>query len=136
MTSYVTRNKIFLALLGGTISILRFLTPLAFLASVNAGIVTFTGTDTGAGSSSPRPNSIAAAASFDTAASALGTENLITFESAPIGAFTNLTVATGVTINGTDYQGNPQTISGTDQGALFGYNTTAGGSTYTCMPAT
>jgi hypothetical protein len=111
-------------------AILRFLTPLAFIASLNAGIITFTGSDTGAGSADPRPNSNAAAASFDTAAAALGTENLITFESAPLGAFTNLTVATGVTINGTDYVGNPQTISATDQGPLFAYNTTAGGSKY------
>jgi hypothetical protein len=58
-------------------------------------------------------------------------ETIITFEAAPLGSFTNLVVAPGVTINGTDFGGSPQTILNSPVGSpdgLFGYNTTSGGS--------
>lgn len=45
--------------------------------------IIFSGSDQGANSTDPRPNSNAAAAAFNAAAAALGTNNLITFESAP-----------------------------------------------------
>ena len=84
-----------------------------------------------------RTNSDAAAAAFRTAASALGPVGTITFESAPLGAFTNLTVAPGVSMNGTDLNGSPQTIRNTTGSPAFpsldGSNTTAGGSQFVEM---
>jgi hypothetical protein len=97
-----------------------------------AAIVTFSGGDAGANSTDPRPLSDATAASFDTAAAVLGAETLITFESAPVGTYTSLAVAPGVTLTGTDFNGNSsgQSILNTPAGvpdSLFGYNTTSGG---------
>jgi hypothetical protein len=99
----------------------------------NAAIITFSATDAGAGSANPRPNSDAAAAAYDAAAGLLGTATLVNFESAPLGSFSNLTIAPGVTINGTDFLSNPQTIRNTpfsSPDSVFGYNTTAGGSQF------
>ncbi|MGD0014371.1 MAG: PEP-CTERM sorting domain-containing protein [Bryobacteraceae bacterium] len=98
--------------------------------SANAGIITYSGSDPGANASDPRPNSDAAAASFDAANPGLP---IITFESAPLGAFTNLAVAPGVTINGSDVFSAPQTIINSplpDCGSepVCGFNTTSGGS--------
>ncbi len=98
--------------------------------NAKANIVIFSGGDPGANSTDPRPNSNSTAASFD---AATGPNSLITFESAPLGSFTNLTVAPGVTINGTSLGGDPQTIVNTPfatPDSLFGYNTTAGGSQF------
>jgi hypothetical protein len=102
----------------------------------SAGLVTIIGTDLGAGPNSPRPNSDAAAATFDTAAATLGPVSTITFESAPVGSFHNLTVAPGVMINGTDVSGNEQTINNMPNASLpslNGFNTTAGGSQFVNM---
>ncbi len=93
----------------------------------------YSGSDDGAGSGDARPNSNAAAAAFDTAASALGTLNVIDFEAAPLGSFTNLVVAPGVTISGSDVGSNLQTIRNSPFGipdALYGYNTTLGGANF------
>jgi hypothetical protein len=105
------------------------------LSQAGAAIVTFSGGDAGANSTSPHPKSNAAAASFDASAGALGTENLITFESSPVGAYSSLVVAPGVTLTGTDYTGNSsgQSILKAPFGNptnLFGYNTTIGGSKF------
>jgi hypothetical protein len=80
----------------------------------------------------PIPNSDAAAANFDAAAALLGTEGIITFESASLGSFTNLLVAPGVTINGSDAASNPQTISNSPLcgPSLCGFNSTSGGSQF------
>ena len=76
----------------------KFPTKSAILAMVafalvttqaHAGLTLFTGADDGAGSLATAPNSAAAAASFDAAAAALGTENTITFESSPLGLFSS-----------------------------------------------
>jgi hypothetical protein len=101
--------------------------------SANAGIITFSGLDSGAGASDPRPNSNTAAASFDASNPGL---SIITFESAFfLGAFTNLTVAPGVVVNGSDFFSSPQTIINTPicDGAVCGFNTTAGGSQWLSM---
>lgn len=102
-------------------------------APVQASLVVFSGADVGAGSADPRPNADAAAAAFDAAAALLGPTGLITFESAPLGSFTNLTVAPGVTMDGTDVTSNPQTVLNAPFGLpdqLYGYNTTPGGSQF------
>ena len=99
-----------------------------------ASPVTFTGEDLGAGSSSAHPNSSAAAASFAAAAAALGSVSTISFESAPLGTFTSLSAAPGVTITGTDANGNSQSIRNTPSfpanTTVGGFNTTPGGSQY------
>ena len=99
----------------------------AMFGSASAVVVVSSGIDAGANSGDPRPNSNAAAAAFDLS----NNETIITFEAAPLGSFTNLLVAPGVTINGTDCCGSPQTIRNSPVGSpdgLFGYNTTSGGS--------
>jgi hypothetical protein len=103
----------------------------------SAGIITFTGADLGVLPGSPSgPNSTLAATNFDAAASVLGNESIITFESAPVGSFTSLIVAPGVTISGSDVHGNNQAINDTFDSAfpsLDGYNTTPGGSHFVEM---
>ena len=99
----------------------------AMFGSASAVVVVSSGVDVGANSGDPRPNSNAAAAAFDLS----NNETIINFEAAPLGSFTNLVIAPGVTINGTDFGGSPQTILNSPVGSpdgLFGYNTTFGGS--------
>lgn len=96
--------------------------------------ITFTGEDLGAGPGSAHPLSTAAAASFSTAASALGTVGTITFESAPVGSFSSLSVAPGVTLTGTAFGGGMQSINNTpdfpSDPDVDGFNTTPGGANY------
>ncbi|MDR3618836.1 MAG: PEP-CTERM sorting domain-containing protein [Paludisphaera borealis] len=110
---------------------------LSFSPRVDAALVFFSGLDVGAKSTDPRPNSDAAAASFNSAAALLGSTTLVDFESAPLGSFTNLTIAPGVSMNGQDINGFPQTISDAPYSSdpnlpenLTGYNTTPGGSKF------
>jgi hypothetical protein len=65
------------------------------------------------------------------AAGALGTVNLINFESAPLGNFASLGLGSGVTatLTGTAGDADPG-ISNTLGDTTVGYNTTAGGSQY------
>jgi hypothetical protein len=103
----------------------------------SASVITFTGADLGVQPGSPSgPNSTLAAANFDAAAALLGNESLITFESAPVGSFTSITVAPGVTISGSDVNANHQAINNTFDASfpsLDGYNTTPGGSHFAEM---
>jgi len=115
-----------------------FLSLLTFTcAYASAMPITFTGEDLNAGPGSAHPNSAAAAASFDASAAAIGNVSTITFEGAPVGAFSTLSVAPGVTISGADYTGSEQTIQNSPSYApvpsLGGFNTTPGGSEYVNM---
>jgi hypothetical protein len=107
-----------------------FLLALAFTGRADI----FAGADLGVLPGSPSgPNSTAAAASFDAAAALLGNVSIITFESAPLGSFTSLTVAPGVTISGTNIDGTNHSINDTFDASfpsLDGYNTTPGGSNF------
>src|SRR6516165_7425670 len=76
----------------------------------HAALILYTGADDGAGSLASAPNSTAAAAAFDAAVAVLGTGNTITFESSPLGTFSSLAVAPGVTVTGANVNGNPQSI--------------------------
>ncbi len=98
--------------------------------AAGAAPVVYTAADPGAGPGDPFPNSSAAATSF--ASAATGTHTLIDFESAPVGFFTNLTIAPGVTIDGTDVNGDPQQILDAPgcTGNICGFNTTPGGARY------
>lgn len=110
--------------------VLTVIGTLFFAVAGNAQVV-FQGRDPGAGPASPRPNSNAAAAAFDAAAGALGTLNLIDFESAPLGNFSALSVAPGVvaTLAGTTASATDADPGITDVpgNSGLGYNTTAGG---------
>ena len=115
------------------------LTALTLLAigftapSVQAQTV-YSGADLNAGPGDLHPNSTAAAASFDTAASTLGTVHLIDFESAPLGTFSSLTAAPGVTLTGINFDGTPLYVNNTPNFPagipLDGFNITPGGSQY------
>src|SRR3954463_12887329 len=100
---------------------MKFATKSAILAmtafalvttQAHAGLTLFTGADHEAGSLATAPNSVAAAASFEAAAAALGIENTITFESSPLGLFSSLALA-GVTLTGTNVNTNDQSIVNT-----------------------
>jgi hypothetical protein len=95
---------------------------------------TYTGEDIVATTSSPHPNSSAAAASFLSAAAGLGSVSTITFEGAPIGSFSSLSLGSGVSLTGTDLYGNNQTIRNTSNSptipTLDGFNTTPGGASF------
>ncbi len=88
------------------------------------GTITYSGVDNGAGERDPRPNSDAAAVSFD---AAVGSRDLITFEGLPVGNFASLPVAPGVTVTLTNTSSDAcagiANVNNTD----LGYNTTAGG---------
>src|ERR1700730_1955902 len=101
----------------------------------HAGLTLFTGADDGAGSLATGPNFLAAAASFDAAAAALGTEHTITFDSALLGPVSSLALASGVALTGTNVNSNEQSIVNTTSNinitppcsnASCGYNTTPG----------
>jgi hypothetical protein len=116
------------------------LSVLTFSAvSASANPVTYTGEDIMATTTSAHPNSSAAASSFYSAASGIGIASTIDFESAPLGSFSSLTAAPGVTITGTDINGNNQTIRNTSNSPAFptldGYNTTPGGAGFLEMQA-
>ena len=102
------------------------------LALWNAGAapVTFSGIDAGAGPASAHPNSNAAAASFDAAASPLGVETIVTLESAPLGAFTSLVIAPGVTLTAAGFGTNINNTPNSSAPTLYGFNTTTGGSRF------
>jgi hypothetical protein len=106
-------------------------------SEAKASVVVYSATDVGAGLGSPTPNASAAAASFATAAAAIANVSTVNFESAPVGSFTNLGIAPGVSMNGTNLYGNPMPILNTPNypadSALDGFNTTPGGSNYVEM---
>lgn len=95
-----------------------------------AGVVSFTGSDVNAGPGGPFPNSDAAAASFAAAAGAIGSIGTIDFESAPLGTFTSLAVAPGVTASGPAGLSINNTPNFPSAPSLDGFNTTPGGSQY------
>jgi hypothetical protein len=103
----------------------------------SASIITFSGEDLSAGPGDPHPVSSAAAASFDAAASLLGSNSIINFESATLGTYTNLTIAPGVSISGTTVGGGNQSILNASNfppaPSLDGFNTTSGGTRFAEM---
>ena len=91
------------------------------------------GNDYGAGAASPKPNAYGARADYLAAAASLGADQLITFESAAIGAFSSFDLGGGVTLTGAQHlSGDNQKIANTSAclDALCGYNITVGGSKF------
>jgi MYXO-CTERM domain-containing protein len=105
-----------------------------FSVPASASLMVFAGEDILTTLASPHPVSAGAAANFDAAAALLGAVGIITFESAPVGAYTNLTVATGVSISGANADGSNLSILNAPHSpsipTLDGFNTTAGGANY------
>ena len=97
-----------------------------------AAIVVYDAGDAGITLGGAMPNSNAKAAQFDAAAGALGTVNLINFESAPLGTFSSLVIAPGVTASGLGYTGSAthSIAAGQRCGSVCGFNTTVGGNKY------
>jgi hypothetical protein len=123
----------------GTISAAVAVALVLAAAPAHAALITFAGADDGAGSLATAPNSVAAAGNFDAAVAALGIERTITFESSPLGAFSSLALASGITLTGANINNNAQSIVNTTANinitppcvnATCGYNTTAGGSQF------
>jgi hypothetical protein len=96
-----------------------------------AGLTTFVGEDIMATTGDAHPNSANAAAAFD---AAVPGASLVTFESAPVGSFSSLTIAPGVALTGADVNGLDQSIRNTSNfpsgPTLDGYNTTASGANF------
>jgi hypothetical protein len=118
-----------------TVRVGLVLGALAFSAlHLSASPTTYTGEDIGVTGSGPLTNSNAAYTSFYSAASGIGNVSLINFESAPLGSFSSLTVAPGVTLTGSDYYSHQQSIlDATDYPiapSLDGTNTTPGGKNF------
>ena len=111
---------------------LAIVIALAITSTTLAGIVVIEGIDAGAGPGALRPNSDAAAATFDVVAASLGTVNVIDFEDLATGQFSSTSIFPGVTASQVGYDaGNP--VAGISQAAgdsIVGYNTTSGGDTY------
>jgi hypothetical protein len=109
---------------------------LALLASSTAGaaVTNYYGLDAGVGPASPRPNSNAQAAAFDTAAGALGSLNLITFEPLPVNVpvySTSLSLGGGVTALLAGAFSHASTgIMSAPGDHNYGFNVTAGGSKF------
>lgn len=109
----------------------------AVLAAVSAGsaaasVTVYSGNDYGAGAMSARPNAFGARADYLAAAATLGADQLITFESAALGAFSSLDLGSGVTLTGVNDFGADQKIARASSclDALCGYNISVGGSKF------
>jgi hypothetical protein len=98
----------------------------------DASLVTYIGSDTGAGLGDARPLSDAAAVAFGTAASAIGNVSVIDFESATLGSFASLGLGNGVTMTGVGGSVVPEGSQGGST-QLFGYNTTSGGAQFVAI---
>jgi hypothetical protein len=98
-------------------------------AEGSAAPILFSGSDPGVGPGGARPNSNAAAASFDAAAGLLGSASLINFEGLAVGNFASLLVAPGVTVTLSGTVGDTNAgITNVGDTTALGYNTTTGGS--------
>jgi len=97
-----------------------------------AAIVTFSGSNAGAGPTDPRPTADAAASSFNSAAALFGNVGLINFEGFSTGFNASFTAAPGVTAT---FSGDYDPIysgifTNSATPTVMGYNTTAGGTKY------
>jgi hypothetical protein len=103
---------------------------LSFLAisPVSAATITYSGSDAGVGPGGSAPNSTTAALNFTTAASGLGSVQLLNLEALTTANFTTTALGLGVTATQSGVLGTASIATGGSVTA--GYNTTAGGSKY------
>jgi hypothetical protein len=115
------RKLVFHIVCGGLLASL-----VSSIGPASAEPIFFMGEDPGAGPGQPRPNADAAAAAFDMA---LGIVSVIDFESVPLGDFTSLMIAPGVTLTKPTMGGGSGIVSTrlTFSSSTEGYNTTLGG---------
>lgn len=101
-------------------------------AALASTLTTFHGQDDGAPTTGPFPNSSAAQSAFETAASAFGSLNTITYEGLATGFYSPINAAPGVsiTLTGTNFGAGYSGITNITYGNLYGFNTTPGGSQY------
>jgi hypothetical protein len=101
-------------------------------APLSAGPITYSGVDAAVGPGGARPNSAAAEAAFKTAiAGASGTPGTVDFELATPGYYTNFNVGSiKFTLNGVTNTAGAGVSTDTEDPAVLGYNTTAGGDTF------
>lgn len=92
----------------------------------SAAIITFNGSNFGTISSQSDGN-LTAAAEFDAAASTVGTNNLIDFETVTLGVFSSLIVAPGVIAT---LRNHDRGRISSEQNLAYGYNTTISGSQF------
>jgi PEP-CTERM motif len=95
--------------------------------SANGAVTLFSGFDPAAGPSSPRPNANAAAAAFDSAASALGAIALKNLENLTASNATTIVVDPMLNFQFANHSTGYQTIRDADFDSANGYNTTVGG---------
>jgi hypothetical protein len=110
---------------------------LAIVGPAKAGpILIFSGQDNGASTSGPFPSSTAAQTSFETAATAFGPLNTITYESLAVGYYSPIAAGPGASITLTGFNFGPgySGISNSTFGNLYGFNTTLGGSQWLGFP--
>ena len=104
-----------------------------FTAYSMAGTITvFSGQDDGASTTGPWPNSAAAESAF---MAAIGSSNLLTFESLPLGYYTPVNgPGVSIDLSSPNYGDGYSGISVTTYGNLYGFNTTAGGAQWLGFP--
>jgi hypothetical protein len=111
--------------------VLALFAALVLTGTSEAALVTFFASDSPVTSVSPRPNSNAAAATFDAAVLGLGQPLLgIDFESAPLGNFSSLALGDGVTLGLTNTYSGPTAGIYNVQDYAGAFNTTPLGSRY------
>jgi len=111
-----------------------FVAAVVLLAgSAMAGTITsYSGQDDGASTSGPWPNSSAAQSAFLTAA---GSTTLIDFESQALGFYSPIVVGpVSITLNAPNYGSSFSGIGNANQGNLYAFNTTSGGSQWLGFP--
>jgi len=119
--------------------LLTMILSACFAGTGNANTITsIVGTDNGAGTGGPFPQSAFAESGFLFDASLFGPTQTITFENSPVGMFSSLNVAPGVNVTldpstpnfGNGFSG----ISNTTIGNLYGFNVTTGGANWLGFP--
>ncbi len=102
--------------------------------AAHGAVVTYIGNDPGAGPAAARPNYNHAPPNIGSVLTAVGAATVFNIETAPVGSFSSLSLGSGVSVSGTDFSGNNQSVANTPNDAaapsLAGYDTTFGGSNY------
>ena len=107
-----------------------FLAGILSATHASAAPITFIAMDPGVGPNGAHPLSDAAAASFAVAAGAIGTTQLITFESVALGTISNTAIGNGIVLTQTGGGSSISNAPYSTPANLYGFDTTSGGSHY------